>query len=45
MKDSYNGVEIPKDGVAIEYDAPASQGKTPPFAKGAQDGAPEKALV
>lgn len=50
MKEKYNGVEVPRDGAAIEYDAPASQGKTPPFAKGApfprqgkQDGAPEKA--
>ena len=51
MKNSYNGVEVPRDGAAIEYGAPASQGKTPPFAKGApflrqgeQDGAPAKAL-
>jgi len=49
MKDSYNGVEVPRDGAAIEYDAPASQGKNPPFAKGApflrqgeQDGARER---
>ena len=49
MKNSYNGVEVPRDGAAIEYGAPASQGKTPPFAKGApflrqseQDGAPAK---
>ena len=42
MKQTYNGVEVPRDGTAIEYDAPASQEKTPPFAKGAQDGAPAK---
>jgi isocitrate dehydrogenase len=49
MKDSYNGVEVPKDGVAIEYGQGASPGKTPSFAKGAsflrrdeQDGAPAK---
>ncbi len=49
MKDSYNGVAVPKDGVAIEYGEGASQGKTPPFARdarfvecvqGRQDGAP-----
>ena len=52
MKDSYNGVEVPKDGAAIEYVvpslgssiAPAPQRKTPPFAEGAKDGAPEKPL-
>ena len=43
MRDKYNGVEVPRGGAAIEYGAPASQGKTPPFAQDAKDGAPEKA--
>ena len=42
MKQAYNGIEVPRDGAAIEYDAPASQEKKPPFAKGVQDGAPAK---
>ena len=42
MKEKYNGVAVPKEGAAIEYDAPASQGKTPPFAQNAKDGAPTK---
>ena len=52
MTKEYNGVEVPRVGAAIEYDAPASQGKTPPFAKGApfprqgeQDGAPTGSTV
>ncbi|MHB8411046.1 MAG: NADP-dependent isocitrate dehydrogenase [Candidatus Acidiferrales bacterium] len=49
MKKEYNGIAVPRDGAAIEYDAPAKEGKTPPFAEGApiahdaqgkQDGAP-----
>lgn len=43
MKDRYNGVEVSRDGAAIECDVPVSQGKTPPFAQDAKDGAPEKA--
>ena len=43
MKQAYNGVEVPRGGAAIEYvlpssgssTAPATQGKTPPFAKNA----------
>ena len=42
MKKEYNGVEVPKDGAAIEYNVPASQGKTPPFAQNTKDGAPAK---
>ena len=51
MKEKYNGVGVPRGGAAIEYvppssgssTAPALQGKTPPFAQNAKDGAPEKA--
>jgi len=42
MKSSYNGVEVPREGAGIEYTT-AEQGKNPPFANGAKDGAPEKA--
>ncbi|MGB6876611.1 MAG: NADP-dependent isocitrate dehydrogenase [Candidatus Acidiferrales bacterium] len=42
MKQTYNGVEVPKDGSGIEYSAAAPSGKTPPFAQDAKDGAPEK---
>ncbi|MGC1289999.1 MAG: NADP-dependent isocitrate dehydrogenase [Candidatus Acidiferrales bacterium] len=40
MKNSYNGVEVPKDGAAIEYGEGVSQGKTRPFAQNETDGAP-----
>jgi len=43
MKEKYNEVAVPKEGAAIECDVPVSQGKTPPFAQDAKDGAPEKA--
>lgn len=45
MKETYNGVEMTRDGAAIESGEGAARGRTPPFANCAQHGAPEKALA
>jgi hypothetical protein len=42
MKEKYNGVEVPRDGAAIEYHAAASREKPHPLHKTQRMGHPKR---